>query len=57
MRAMMEQMTNTKWRTSRSRVVNPFFGSFVSFAILPKTVLSPVATTRPVQVPEMQCVP
>lgn len=51
---MMEQMTMTKLKTSFSRVVIPFFGSLVSFAILPKMVLSLVATTTPVHVPEMQ---
>lgn len=57
MRIMIELMIRTKFRISRSRVVIPVLGSFVSLAILPKTVLFPVATTTPVHVPETQCVP
>lgn len=54
MKAMMEQMITTKLKTSLSSVVIPFLGSLVSFAILPKIVLSLVATTTPVHVPAMQ---
>lgn len=54
---MIEQMIMTKFSISRSRVVIPVLGWLVKVAILPKTVLFPVATTTPVQVPETQCVP
>jgi hypothetical protein len=54
---MMEQIMITKLRISRSRGVIPVFGAFVIFAILPKTVASPVDTTIPRPLPEMQWVP
>jgi hypothetical protein len=54
---IIEQMTITKLMTSLSKVVKPVFGVFVIFAILPKTVESPVDTTIPVPLPDMQCVP
>lgn len=57
MRTMIEQIIQTKLNISFSRVDNPTLGSFVSFAILPKTVLFPVDTTTPVQLPETQWVP
>lgn len=53
----MEQMIHTKLKISFSRVDKPTLGSFVSFAIFPKTVLFPVDTTIPAQLPETQCVP
>lgn len=52
-----ETMIMTKLSISFSRVVLPVLGWLVSFAIRPKTVLSPVATTTPIPVPDMQCVP
>ena len=52
--SIMDTMTMTKFRTSRSNVVIPFFGSFVSFAMRPKTVLSPVSTTTPMPLPLTQ---
>jgi hypothetical protein len=52
--SMIEQMIMTKLRTSLSKVVKPVFGAFVIFAILPKTVESPVETTMPVPLPDMQ---
>ena len=51
---MMEIMTKTKLRTSFSKGVIPVEGSLVSFAIRPKTVLSPVLTTTPRPLPAMQ---
>ena len=54
---MIEQITMTKLKTSFSRGVKPVFGALVIFAILPKTVISPVATTTPKAEPEMQWVP
>jgi hypothetical protein len=54
---IIEQMINTKFRTSLSNVVRPVFGAFVIFAILPNTVASPVDTTTPIPLPEMQWVP
>lgn len=54
MRTIMEHIIQTKLNISFSRVDRPTLGSFVSFAILPKTVLFPVDTTIPVQVPETQ---
>jgi hypothetical protein len=51
---IMEQIKTTNRRTSFSKVVRPVFGSPVSFAILPKTVESPVETTMPVALPAMQ---
>lgn len=57
MRTIIEQIIQTKLKISFSRVDSPTLGSFVSFAILPKTVLFPVDTTTPVQLPETQWVP
>jgi len=54
---MIEQITMTKLRISLSRGVMPVFGMFVNLAILPKTVASPVETTTPIALPDMQCVP
>lgn len=54
---MIEQMIITKLRISRSNVDMPVFGSLVIFAMRPKTVLSPVATTTPRPDPETQNVP
>lgn len=54
---MIEQMIITKFRTSRSSGVKPVFGAFVIFAILPNTVASPVDTTTPVPLPDIQWVP
>ena len=51
---IIEQIINTKLRTSRSKVVKPVLGVFVIFAILPKTVASPVETTTPIPLPDMQ---
>lgn len=51
---MTEQIKMTKRSTSFSKVVKPVCGVFVKLAILPKTVRSPVATTRPRQLPETQ---
>jgi hypothetical protein len=51
---MMEQMIMTKLSTSLSNVVNPVLGVLVSFAIRPKTVESPVDTTTPMLLPDMQ---
>jgi hypothetical protein len=47
------EIINTNLKISFCNGVIPFFGSFVSFAIRPKTVLSPVATHTPVQLPDM----
>lgn len=55
--SMIETMMTTKLKISRSKVVIPVLGSFVSLAMRPKTVLSPVATTTPIALPEIQCVP
>ncbi len=55
--SIMETMIITKLRTSLSRVVMPVFGVFVNLAIFPKTVASPVETTTPIPLPEIQCVP
>jgi hypothetical protein len=54
---MKVEMMSTKRRISFCKGVVLVFGSEVSFAIRPKTVLSPVATQTPRQLPEMQCVP
>lgn len=54
---MMEIITKTKLRTSFSKGVIPVEGSLVSFAIRPKTVLSPVLTTTPRPLPDIQWVP
>jgi hypothetical protein len=53
----MEQMIITKLSTSLSKVVMPVLGVFVIFAIFPKTVESPVETTTPMPLPDIQCVP
>jgi hypothetical protein len=50
-------MINKNLMISFYRDVMPFFGSFVNFAMLPKTVLSPVATHTPRQVPDMASEP
>ena len=55
--SIMEQIMMTKFRISLSRGVKPLLGAFVIFAILPKTVLSPVETTTPMPLPDIQCVP
>jgi hypothetical protein len=54
---IMEQMMRTKFRISLSNRVIPVFGAFVIFAILPNTVVSPVETTTPIPLPDMQWVP
>ncbi len=54
---IMEQIMITKLRTSFSSGVRPVLGALVNFAILPKTVESPVDTTTPIPLPEIQCVP
>jgi hypothetical protein len=54
---MIEQMMITKLRISLSKVVMPVLGALVIFAILPKTVESPVETTTPMPLPETQWVP
>lgn len=54
---MTRTIRSTKRRTSFSSVVNPVLGSLDNFAILPKTVESPVDTTMPVAFPDTQCVP
>ena len=51
---IIEQMIITKLMTSLSKVVKPVFGAFVIFAILPKTVESPVETTIPIPLPDIQ---
>ena len=51
---MMEVMMATKYRISRSRVVILLLGSLVSVAMRPKTVRSPVFTTRPTHDPVVQ---
>lgn len=54
MENIIEQIIMTKLRTSLSNVVSPVLGSLVIFAIRPKTVLSPVDTTTPMPLPEIQ---
>jgi hypothetical protein len=54
MESIMKHIRTTNRRTSLSKVVSPVFGSPVSFAILPKTVESPVETTMPIALPAMQ---
>jgi hypothetical protein len=54
---IIEQIRITKLITSLSNVVKPVFGELVILAILPKTVASPVDTTTPIPLPEMQWVP
>ena len=51
---IIEQMTSTKLRISLSKGVRPVLGALVIFAIFPKTVESPVETTIPMPLPEMQ---
>jgi hypothetical protein len=55
--SIIEQMIATKFKISLSRGVKPVLGVLVIFAILPKTVLSPVETTIPMPLPDIQCVP
>jgi hypothetical protein len=57
MTSIIEQMIMTKFRISLSRGVRPVLGAFVIFAILPNTVFSPVETTIPMPLPDIQCVP
>jgi hypothetical protein len=57
MATIIEHITITKLRISFSKGVMPVFGSFVIWAILPKTVVSPVETTIPIPLPDTQCVP
>jgi len=54
---MIEHIKSTKLKISFSKGVRPVFGVLVSFAILPNTVSSPVDTTTPIPLPDMQCVP
>lgn len=51
---MMEQINTTKLRISLSSVVMPVLGALVIFAMRPKTVESPVDTTTPRPLPDMQ---
>jgi hypothetical protein len=55
--SMRQTMMPTKMRISFCRGVKPALGALVSFAMRPKTVRSPVSTTRPQALPETQCVP
>jgi len=54
---MRQTMMATKIKISFCRGVRPAFGALVSFAMRPKTVRSPVSTTKPQALPETQCVP
>jgi hypothetical protein len=51
---MMVKIRITKFKISLSRRVKPVFGVLVNFAIFPKTVESPVDTTTPIPLPDMQ---
>jgi hypothetical protein len=52
--AMKPTIIKTNRRISFCKIVSSVLGLFVKLAILPKTVLSPVATHMPMAVPEMQ---
>lgn len=52
--SMIEQMRITKLITSLSNGVRPALGALVIFAILPNTVESPVDTTIPIPLPDIQ---
>ncbi|KAL3704295.1 hypothetical protein TMatcc_009986 [Talaromyces marneffei ATCC 18224] len=55
--SMIATINATKCKTSFSSKVNPGLGSLASFAMRPKTVLSPVETTIASALPDTQCVP
>jgi len=54
---MKSEMISTNLRISFCNGVIPVLGSLVSFAMRPNIVLSPIATTTPRQLPDIQCVP
>jgi hypothetical protein len=51
---IIEQIIITKLRISLSKGVKPIFGALVILAIFPNTVESPVDTTTPIPLPDIQ---